>query len=136
MQTENNTTSNIKKGFRKFFSWALVLILLFGGGFFYYKYYFVLGEGVKSGYLNYAVKKGYVFKTFEGKLIQEGFGSAKIGPGISSNEFGFSVENDSIFKILELNSGKFFDLHYKEYNGSLPWRGNTRYVVDQVIHIK
>ena len=33
----------------------------------------VFAEGVKSGYLNYAVYKGDLFKTYEGKLIQEGF---------------------------------------------------------------
>ncbi|MBB5332935.1 hypothetical protein HNP69_001056 [Chryseobacterium koreense] len=35
-----------------------------------------------------------------------------------------------------MNSGKTFDLHYKEYHGILPWRGNTNYVVDQVINMK
>lgn len=105
------------------------------GGFVYFKYYFVFGEGVKSGYLNYAVKKGNLFKTYEGKLIQEGFGSGRTGT-ITSNEFVFSIESDSIFKMLEANSGKFFDLHYKEYHGSLPWRGHTKFIVDKVIQMK
>ncbi|MFD1770011.1 hypothetical protein [Sphingobacterium suaedae] len=122
--------------FGKIFSWILIIALLICAGYVYYKYYFVFGEGVKSGYLNFAVKKGNLFKTYEGKLIQEGFGSAKTGTGISSNEFEFSIENDSIFHVLELNSGKYFDLHYKEYHGVLPWRGNTRYIVDQVINMK
>jgi|SRR5690606_33239021 len=133
----NNTETKQSKGFLgKILGWLLIIILLVGGGYTYYRYYFVFGEGVKSGYLNYAVKKGNLFKTYEGKLIQEGFGSAKMGTGISSNEFEFSVENDSIFKILEINSGKYFDLHYKEFHGTLPWRGNTRYIVDQVINMK
>ncbi|MGO1243019.1 MAG: hypothetical protein ACTJHT_07125 [Sphingobacterium sp.] len=139
MDTANNTENKKSGGILgKIMGWALVIVLLIGGGYTYYRYYFVFGEGVKSGYLNYAVKKGNLFKTYEGKLIQEGFGSAKTktGPGISSNEFEFSIENDSIFKILELNSGKYFDLHYKEFHGTLPWRGHTRYIVDQVINMK
>ena len=38
--------------------------------FFYFRFFFVFGEGVKSGELNYVVYKGVLFKTYEGKLIQ------------------------------------------------------------------
>ena len=135
MTTSQNTEKKKSGVFGKILAWLLIIVFLTVGGFLYYKYYFVFGEGVKSGYLNFAVKKGNLFKTYEGKLIQEGL-RAQTGSGVSSNEFEFSIENDSIFKILELNSGKYFDLHYKEYHGVLPWRGNTRYVVDQVINMK
>lgn len=114
---------------------TLVAVLLLLAGLVYYKYYFVFGEGVKTGVLNYAVRKGNVFKTYEGKLIQEGFGQARTG-GLTSYEFEFSIENDEVFKQLEMNSGKTFDLHYKEYHGVLPWRGNTNYVVDKVLNMK
>lgn len=134
---ENSTTSTQKKGskVKSFFGWLILVLALALAGFVYFKYYFVFGEGVKSGHLNYAVKKGNIFKTYEGKLIQEGFGSGKVGP-ITSNEFVFSIESDSIFHLLEANSGKFFDLHYKEYHGVLPWRGNTKYVVDRIVQMK
>ena len=36
----------------------------------FFKFYFVFGEGVKAGELNYLVRKGYIFKTYEGKMIQ------------------------------------------------------------------
>ncbi|MBW7674987.1 hypothetical protein [Chryseobacterium chendengshani] len=114
---------------------SLGVVLLLIGVFVWYKFFFVFGEGVKSGYLNYAIKKGYVFKTYEGKLIQEGFGRGKSGT-ITSYEFEFSVSDAEVFKQLELNSGKNFDLHYKEYNGSLPWRGNTKFVVDKIVNMK
>lgn len=120
---------------KSFLGWLIVVAFLVVGGIVYWKYYFVFGEGVKSGYLNYAVKKGNLFKTYEGKLIQEGFGGGRSGV-VTSNEFVFSVENDSIYHILESNSGKFFDLHYKEYKGALPWRGNTVYIVDRIVQMK
>ncbi|GAA4170067.1 hypothetical protein D3C87_812850 [compost metagenome] len=124
-----------KSGFKKFLFILLLFLLVGFGSYGYWKYYYVFGEGVKSGYLNFAVKKGNIFKTYEGKLIQEGFGSVKTG-GIASNQFEFSIEDDSIFRQLELNSGKYFDLQYKEYHGVLPWRGNTVYVVDKIINMK
>lgn len=120
---------------RKIFLIILTVVLVAVAGFIYFKYYYVIGEGVKSGYLNFVVKKGYVFKTFEGKLIQEGLKPGKIG-GVTSNEFEFSIESDSIYQVMEMNSGKFFDLRYTEYQGALPWRGYSRYVVTEIVGMK
>lgn len=120
---------------RKFlgiFSLILVVVLVI---FIYWRYYYVFGEGVKAGELNYMVKKGYVFKTYEGKLIQSGLRSRTPG-SVASYEFEFSVTSDSIANILMLNSGKVFELHYKEYIGKLPWRGHSVYVVDKIINMK
>lgn len=136
MDTAQTSSPKKSSTMKRFLSWFLLLAVLSLGGFVYFRYYFVFGEGVKSGVLNYAVKKGNVFKTYEGKLIQEGIRTQTTGSGLSSNEFEFSIENDSIFHVLELNSGKAFDLHYKEYHGVLPWRGNTRYVVDKIIQMR
>ena len=36
---------------------------------------------------------------------------------------------------LMLCSGKTVELHYKEYNGMLPWRGMQRYVVDRIVSV-
>ena len=35
-----------------------------------------------------------------------------------------------------LNSGKTFELHYKEYKGALPWRGFSTYVVDSIVSMR
>ena len=113
-----------------------IAALLLVTGIVWYRYYFVFGEGVKSGVLNYAVKKGNVFKTYEGKLIQQGFGANSKTGSLTSYEFEFSIEDEAIFKQLEVNNGKTLDLHYKEYHGVLPWRGNTQYIVDKVINMK
>lgn len=123
-------------GFKKFLRWLLFVCVLLLVIFFYWKYYYPFtDDGVKSGYLNFAVRKGQIFKTYEGKLIQEGIKNRGAGI-IQSNEFEFSVESKEIFEQLKLNSGKIFDLHYKEYNGALPWRGNSRYIVDSIISMR
>lgn len=103
--------------------------------FVYYRYYFVFGEGVKAGQLNYLVKKGYVFKTYEGKLIQSGIKSGMPG-SVSSNEFIFSVSDERVAKKLMENSGKSFELYYKEYPNTLPWRGYSVFVVDSVLSMQ
>jgi hypothetical protein len=97
----------------------------------YFKYFFVFGEGVKSGHLNYAVRKGNFFKTYEGKLIQQGFKGS-----FQSYEFEFSIKTKRIYDQLAANSGKMFDLHYKEYHGIVPWRGNTVFIVDSVVSMQ
>jgi hypothetical protein len=109
------------------FSVALILALVV-----WWRYYFVFGEGVKAGNLNFFVKKGFVFKTYEGRLIQDGFKSAAPG-ALQSNEFEFSVTSDSIAAILERNSGKVVELRYKEYLHPLPWRGMSNFVVIEVL---
>ena len=110
---------------------VLVIVIVFAA-FIWWRYYFVFGEGVKAGNLNFFVKKGFVFKTYEGRLIQDGFKSATPG-ALQSNEFEFSVTNDSIAAILERNSGKVVELRYKEYLHPLPWRGMSNYVVVEVL---
>jgi hypothetical protein len=116
--------------------WTITVILVLAlVALIYFKYFFVFGEGVKTGHLNYAVRKGNVFKTYEGKLIQAGFKSPASG-SIQSYEFEFSIKGKQVFEILERNSGKSFDLHYKEYHGVVPWRGNTVYLVDSILAMR
>lgn len=132
METTFEDTKPKKSGFMKFLRLLLVAIILIGGIVIWWRYFYVFGEGVKSGELNYVVKKGNVFKTYEGKLIQSGFRSKAAGT-VQSYEFEFSVTDDSIANYLMNNSGKYFDLHYKEYKNPVAWRGYTSYIVDKII---
>ena len=124
-----------KSGFRKFLRWFVFIVLVSAAISFWWKYYFVFGEGVKSGELNYVVKKGNVFKTYEGNLIQSGIRSRTAG-SIESYEFKFSVEDQAVADSLMHCSGKQLELHYKEYLKPLPWRGVSEYVVDGIISVK
>jgi hypothetical protein len=120
---------------KKVLSLFMIGLIIALAVFIYVRYFFVFGEGVKAGNLNYIVHKGYIFKTWEGKVIQSGIKSFTPG-AIQSNEFEFSVAKDSLAKILELNSGKFVELRYKEYLQPLPWRGNSKYIVNEIIRIE
>ncbi len=119
----------------RIFAWTGVILALALAGFIYVRFYFVFGDGVKAGELNQFIYKGYVWKTYEGKLIQAGFrGSAKgSSAAVESYIFDFSVADEEVANELMRCSGKSVELHYKEYLGTLPWRGMQKYVVDRIV---
>lgn len=120
---------------RKFVGITTLIILVAAGLLFWWRFYFPFGEkGVKAGELNFVVYKGYVFKTWEGRLIQAGYKSQVPG-SVQSNEFEFSITNNAIAEKLRLCSGKIVELSYTEYLGAIPWRGNSKYIVDSIISI-
>ena len=119
----------------RFFAIMGGILLVAAAVFVFFKFYFVFGSGVKAGELNLFVYKGYVFKTYEGRLIQAGYNSKNSNATIQSNEFNFSVKDEKVAKQLERSAGKFVELRYKEYLGVLPWRGMTKYVVDSVLSV-
>ena len=113
----------------------LVLLLVFAG-WFAFKYYWVFGDSVAAGELNYITHKGYIFKTYEGRLIQAGYNSKNSNATIQSNEFNFSVADAAVADSLMHCAGKTVELHYKEYKGALPWRGMQKYVVDKIVSVQ
>lgn len=116
---------------RKIFNIVLILIILGLGIFFYAHFYWQFGTGTKAGTLNTFMRKGYIFKTYEGKIIQSGF---KVN--IQSNEFDFSVTKESVAQTLLNNAGREVEVHYIEYFGALPWRGMRKYIVDSVYQVR
>lgn len=132
MENYSNGTTSTKKSKSKIGLIITLVIILFLAGFTYYRYYFVFGEGVKAGQLNYFVKKGYMFKTNEGRLIQTGIRTQTPG-NIASNEFMFSVQDQKVADQLNKSAGANLELHYKEYLHTLPWRGVSEFVVDSIV---
>ncbi|MBQ5803939.1 MAG: hypothetical protein IIW25_06895 [Bacteroidales bacterium] len=120
---------------KRIFKFIIIPLIIVVAIFAYFRFYFVFGEGVKSGELNYVVYKGVVFKTYEGKLIQSGIRSQKAGT-IQSYEFEFSVEDPELARELMTKGGETLELHYKEYFGALPWRGFTKFIVDSIVSTK
>lgn len=122
----------------KIIGFISIIAALALAGFIFFKFYFVFGEGVKAGELNFVVYKGYVFKTYEGRAIQAGFGKGKgNNPGvIQSYEFDFSITDKAVADSLMRCGGKTVELHYKEYLGTLPWRGKQKYIVDRIVSVR
>ena len=118
---------------------SVTLLLIAAAALFVYiKFYYVFGEGVKAGELNFVVYKGYLWKTYEGRAIQAGFqkGSKGATTAVQSYEFDFSVADKAIADTLMRCSGRNVQLHYKEYLGALPWRGQQKYIVDRIVSVE
>ena len=105
----------------------IVVLLIFG----YRRFYFILAEGTQAGTLNIFQKKGIMFKTYEGKIILSGFKA-----NVQSNEFSFSVTKEDVAEQLLKVSGKEVNVHYKQYFGSLPWRGMQKFIVDSIYEVR
>lgn len=125
----------------------VIFVLLVSVTFYVYWYFYnVAGEGTKEGMLQNFARRGNVFKTHEGDMIQMGFGMR--GTNISSNVFHFSVANEQIADSLEHHcQGKMVLLHYVQYRRSLPWRGENytsknpdqkpgQYIVDRIEQVR
>ena len=105
----------------------IVVLLIFG----YWRFYFILAEGTQAGTLNIFQKKGIMFKTYEGKIILSGFKA-----NVQSNEFSFSVTKEDVAEQLLKVSGREVNVHYKQYFGSLLWRGMQKFIVDSIYEVR
>lgn len=117
----------------KVFTWLTVIVLLGLAGFVYVKFCYVYSEGINEGDINYFQKEGFIFKTYEGKMIQTGYNSKSAQNTIQSNEFRFSVADEKVAQSLNEAPSRQVKLHWKRYLGTLPWRGNSQFIVDSVI---
>jgi hypothetical protein len=129
---------------RKFLG-ILGLILLIGAGYIYWTYYREYSSGARDGVLQKFSRKGNIFKTYEGEIVQNSL------RGLSSKIFYFSVSDQKIADSLDKLVGKDMRVHYTQYQGSLPWRGdnytkesaaqnnesdNGQYIVDRIEEVK
>ena len=134
------------KTLKKILIITVLVLILAAGGWIYIHFFWVFGTGVKAGELNQVVYKGWVWKTYEGRLIMSGFKNDKKGNGLQSNEFTFSVDkhaegrkaNGALYSVadsLMRCSGMQVQVRYKEYRGALPWRGIQKYVVTEILSV-
>ena len=112
------------------------MIIIALGVWVYIKFCFVYSTGTNEGDINYFQREGFIFKTYEGKMIQTGYNSKNSNATIQSNEFKFSVAEERIAQQIDMNSARQIKLHWKRYLGTLPWRGNSQYVVDSIISVQ
>lgn len=118
--------------FKKFLQWFVAIGLILLISFLWWKYYFTYSDGLQGGKMQKISKRGNVFKTWEGYLV---ISSAVDNNGLSltSKEWPFTVVNDSIAHLLENYAEKKVKLRYHQKNGTLPWRGDSPYIIYEVI---
>lgn len=122
---------------------TILLILVSVSVYVYWYYYNPYSDGYREGVLQKFSRKGNVFKTYEGEMIQLGFGQR--GAAINSQYFYFSVADEKVADSLEDCLGKIVKLHYVQYRRSLSWRGEDydklnaekgQYIVDGIAEVK
>jgi len=129
-----NTTEQPKpvnrffKRVRKYIYLTLALVILLVGVYIYWSFFFTYSEGSRAGLLQKFSKKGNVFKTYEGEMILSSVQSNK-NVAIASDKFVFSVADKAVAMQLDSLQGKNVVVHYTEKNNTLPWRGETVYIV-------
>lgn len=91
------------------------------------------GEGSIAGTLVKLTKKGIVFNTYEGKLNTQMYvGDGTAASGVGLNLWNFTVvKDDSLIAKLEtaMLNGHRVKLDYKQRFFTLPWIGDTKYIV-------
>jgi hypothetical protein len=116
---------------RKILPLAIIIILVAFCSWFYWKYYFTYSDGNRTGLLQKFSRRGNMFKTYEGELVLSSLIGNTTSP-LSSEKFYFSVNDPAVAKKLMNYEGQRVALHYQEKNGTLFWRGDTRYIVDSI----
>lgn len=117
---------------KKIFRWLLFLLVIFLGVFIYWKYFYTYSEGYRAGLLQKFSNKGTFFKTYEGEMILSSVASTR-DIAIASEKFFFTVTNVALVRQFDTLQGDNVIVHYKQKNGVVFWRGDSKYLVDSVM---
>jgi Phr family secreted Rap phosphatase inhibitor len=97
---------------------------------------FTYSEGSRAGRLIKFAHNGYVFKTYEGEINLGGVTNAANGSMMMNYMWDFSVVDKAVADSLSTLEGRDIRVHYKEKLARLPWRGDTKFIVDKVEEVK
>jgi hypothetical protein len=116
-----------KNAFKNFmWKFFTILILLFALAIYWFCYN-VYSDGERTGLLTKLSRKGNIFKTYEGEML---IGNFQQAPNVMVPEkYAFSVKDEKLADTLMKLQGKVVSLKYNQYRRSLPWRGESEYVV-------
>lgn len=116
---------------KKILRWILTLLIIFICTFIYWKYFYTYSEGYRAGLLQKFSNKGTFFKTYEGEMILSSV-SSTANVTLASDKFFFSVPRKDLSIQFDTLQGRNVIVHYKEKNGPVFWRGDSRYLVDSI----
>jgi hypothetical protein len=130
-KNESSLSSRLVRKTKKIMKWTLAILVIFLGVFIYWKYFYTYSEGYRAGLLQKFSSKGTVFKTYEGEMILSSVSSNR-DIALASEKFFFTLINKSLVRRFDTIQGEMVIVHYREKNGSIFWRGDSRYLVDSV----
>src|SRR4028119_868733 len=114
---------------RRITSLAVFVLLLVVVVYAYWFYFRPYSDGTRVGLLQKISHKGDFFKTYEGELVQEGFGTGVNGR-TSAQRFLFTAKDDAVASKLDKLQGQYIKVHYTQYRRSLAWRGESYGLAD------
>ncbi len=105
-------------------------------GVFSFLYWGVYDYGSRSGIVIRVSKKGALFKTMEGQLNLQTFGALE-RPNVMTESFDFSIDKKDEVVFQQLKdvslSGERVRLEFKKRYIQVPWRGDSKYFVTEVV---
>ena len=113
----------------------LIILIVLLIGVFAFLYWGNYGSGFWSGRVLSVTHQGFIFKTYEGKLSMEAFGSLKnTSPIAEVRDFSVESSEEKVLKDLEevALTGERVNLKYKRKIIRFFWRGDTKYFVTEV----
>jgi hypothetical protein len=129
--TKSEAWTGMVKKTKKVFKWVITLLVIFLCGFVYWKYFYIYSEGYRAGLLQKFSNKGTFIKTYEGEMILSSVASTK-DVALASEKFQFTLINKTLVRQFDTLQGMNVIVHYKQMNGTVFWRGDSKYLVDSV----
>lgn len=109
-----------------------ILVLVIAGLLIYTN--FTYSKGYRNGTVVKISDKGMMFKTWEGQLNIGAYTNEDGGAPSTIWEFSVPGSNEQVLQDINtaIDNGKRVKLHYKEKLVTLPWRGDTKYLIYKV----
>jgi len=129
--TKQGAWGSVVRKTKRVFKWLITLFVIFLAGFIYWKYFYTYSEGYRAGLLQKFSHKGTFIKTYEGEMILSSVASTR-DIALASEKFLFTVINDDLIRQFDTLQGSNVIIHYIQKNGTVFWRGDSKYLVDSV----
>ena len=127
----NDFLQKLKSFMKKF----LAIVILLGMGILAFLYWGTYENGVMAGKVLSVTERGFLFKTHEGKMSVESFGSLKgVSPIAETRDFSVESSEVEVLKALQevSLSGERVNLKFKRRFMKFFWRGESKYFVVEV----
>ncbi len=129
--TKSEAWARMVRKTKKIFRWIIVLLVILLGVYIVMKYFYTYSEGYRAGLLQKFSNKGVIFKTYEGELILSSIASSR-DVALASEKFLFTMVNKDLVRQFDTLQGQNIIVHYIQKGGAVPWRGDSKYLVDSV----
>lgn len=110
----------------------LAIVIVLGLGVLAFLYWGTYENGVMAGKVLSVTQRGFLFKTYEGKMSVESFGSLKgVSPIAETRDFSVEDSEEEVLKALQevSLSGERVNLKFKRRFMKFFWRGETKYFI-------